>query len=66
MLSVSLIDPCEDSLSSAIAGRFFTISATRKALKLMFIIWLQLLGREGDGTLLQYSCLKNPMDGGVW
>ena len=32
----------------------------------MFIIWLQLLGREGDGTLLQYSCLKNPMDGGAW
>ena len=21
---------------------------------------------EGDGTLLQYSCLKNPMNGGVW
>ena len=21
---------------------------------------------EGDGTLLQYSCLENPMDGGVW
>ena len=25
-----------------------------------------LLCREGDGTLLQYSCLENPMDGGVW
>ena len=21
---------------------------------------------EGNGTLLQYSCLKNPMDGGAW
>ena len=21
---------------------------------------------EGNGTLLQYSCLENPMDGGVW
>ena len=21
---------------------------------------------EGDGTLLQYSCLENPMDGGGW
>ena len=21
---------------------------------------------EGDGTPLQYSCLKNPMDGGAW
>ena len=39
-------------------------------------IWL-LLGRkvmtnldsifgEGNGTPLQYSCLENPMDGGVW
>ena len=27
------------------------------------------LGRspgEGNGNLLQYSCLKNPMDGGAW
>ena len=27
------------------------------------------LGRspgEGDGNPLQYSCLENPMDGGVW
>ena len=21
---------------------------------------------EGNGNLLQYSCLENPMDGGVW
>ena len=21
---------------------------------------------EGDGTLLQHSCLENPMDGGAW
>ena len=21
---------------------------------------------EGDATLLQYSCLENPMDGGAW
>ena len=21
---------------------------------------------EGEGTLLQYSCLENPMDGGAW
>ena len=22
--------------------------------------------REGNGTLLQYSCLENPTDGGAW
>ena len=21
---------------------------------------------QGNGTLLQYSCLENPMDGGAW
>ena len=21
---------------------------------------------EGNGTLIQYSCLENPMDGGAW
>ena len=25
-----------------------------------------LLSGEGNGTLLQYSCLENPMDGGTW
>ena len=26
----------------------------------------QVLGGEGNGTPLQYSCLENPMDGGAW
>ena len=25
-----------------------------------------ILGLEGNGTPLQYSCLENPMDGGAW
>ena len=29
-------------------------------------IWVVVSPREGDGTLLQYSCLENPMDGGAW
>ena len=24
------------------------------------------ISREGNGNLLQYSCLENPMDGGTW
>ena len=24
------------------------------------------IGGEGNGTPLQYSCLENPMDGGIW
>ena len=27
---------------------------------------LAIYSREGNGTPLQYSCLKNPMDGGAW
>ena len=27
---------------------------------------VQLLLGEGNGTPLQYSCLENPIDGGVW
>ena len=31
------------------------------------IYWnLHSVGREGNGTPLQYSCLENPMDGGAW
>ena len=31
-------------------------------------VWVALLSSigEGNGTPLQYSCLENPMDGGVW
>ena len=31
--------------------------------------WIPVLGRfpgRGHGSPLQYSCLDNPMDGGVW
>ena len=28
--------------------------------------WAVHLSGEGNGTPLQYSCLKNPMDGGAW
>ena len=27
---------------------------------------VMMLGKEGNGTPLQYSCLENPMDGGSW
>ena len=27
---------------------------------------LRIIAGEGNGTLLQYSCLENPMDGGAW
>ena len=30
------------------------------------LISLQKTFGEGNGTLLQYSCLENPMDGGAW
>ena len=33
--------------------------------KIFFVHTLAFIGR-GNGTLLQYSCLENPMDGGAW
>ena len=34
---------------------------------IMFLLYdIEIKFREGNGTPLQYSCLKNPMDGGAW
>ena len=40
------------------------VSPVPKGSRLSF--FLDSTGREGNGTLLQYSCLENPMDGGAW
>ena len=32
----------------------------------LLTIWVAILFGEGNGNLLQYSCLANPMDGGAW
>ena len=37
-----------------------------KARSLLFNMLSRLVIGEGNGTLLQYSCLENPMDGGAW
>ena len=38
-------------------------SATGKRLYIRHLIWSS---GEGNSTLLQYSCLENPMAGGAW
>ena len=48
-----------------------TIALTRwtfvgKVMSLLFNMLSRLVIGEGDSTPLQYSCLENPMDGGVW
>ena len=40
-----------------------------KKLEQLFIEYLEntvAYNGEGNGNLLQYSCLENPMDGGAW
>jgi len=32
----------------------------------LFNLYAEYIMGEGNGTLLQYSCLENPMDGGAW
>ena len=39
--------------------------AIQKVLIIYFIYSSVYMG-EGNGTLLQYSCQENPMDGGTW
>ena len=34
--------------------------------KLHIYVLIYYIGREGNGTPLQYSCLENPVDGGAW
>ena len=48
-----------------------TVALTRrtfvgKVMSLLFNKLSRLVIGEGDGTPLQYSCLKNPMDRGAW
>ena len=48
-----------------------TIALTRwtffgKVMSLLFNMLSRLVIGESNGTLLQYSCLENPMDGGAW
>ena len=39
------------------------ISSHKHHVNYLHLCWV---GREGNGTPLQYSCLENPMDGGAW
>ena len=57
--------PRDQNWDSCIAGRFFIIWATREDPNWVRASRLYILG-EGNGTPLQYSCLKNPMDRGAW
>ena len=74
LLLGNLPDPGTESVSPALAGGIFTTEPPGKP-------YLNALGRPGDpglisesgrspgevnGNLLQYSCLKNPVDRGAW
>ena len=50
-------------MSPALAGGFYTTSATREA---YIYIYTHIYVGEGNGDPLQYSFLENPMDGGTW
>ena len=61
--SGDLPDPGIEPRSPTFAGKlFYHLSHQR------IPIWWVLVSsfREGNGNPLQYSCLANPMDGGVW
>ena len=48
--------------------RLFSIYSYYRILSLFPVLYILVayFTREGNGMPLQYSCLENPMDGGVW
>ena len=48
--------------------RLFSIYSYCRILSLFPVLYILVayFTREGNGMPLQYSCLENPMDGGVW
>ena len=47
-------------------GHFFWASFGQSSWCAWYFVYPSVLPGEGNGTPLQYSCLENPMDGGVW
>ena len=45
---------------------FLTGVTVNLIVALICIFLMTSMFREGNGTLFQYSCLENPMDGGAW
>ena len=72
--SGDLPNPRTESTSQALAGGFFTTFLVAQTVKasaynsgdLGLIPGLGRSPGEGNGNLLQYSCLENSMDGGAW
>ena len=50
----------------ALAGEFLTPEPPGKPKNWEFLQLIYHLPGEGNGNPLQYSCLENPMDRGVW
>ena len=42
------------------------LAAVAAAAASRYLAWLHIVFGEGNGNLLWYSCLENPMDGGAW
>ena len=53
-------------LDSILKSRDITLPTKIRLVKAMVFPVVMYGCREGNGTLLQYSCLENPMDGGPW
>ena len=56
----------ESSPSPPFLHYFIIYECVSEYILYSFVFFWASYNREGDGTLLQYSCLENPMDGGAW
>ena len=68
-LCLTLSDPMDCSLPGSSIHGIFQARVLEWGAIAFFgrkILGTSTLGGEGNDTLLQYSCLENPMDGGAW
>ena len=54
------------NLDSILKSRDITLLTKVRLVKAMAFPVVMYRYGEGNGTLLQYSCLENPMDTGAW
>ena len=60
---VQLSHPCMTTGKTIALTRWTVVG---KVMSLLLNMLSRLVIAEGNGTLLQYFCLENPMDGGAW
>ena len=63
---IKLYKDCAEHRFSLVQVKCFKMSWSEQLTPEFFLGGSVFRNGEGNGTLLQYSCLANPMEGGAW